>query len=335
MKILITGGAGFLGSNLSKRLLNDGNHVIVVDNLLTGNRENIKSLIGQENFEFHQCGIEEKTFLDLCQNLGNDFDRIYNLACPTGVPNIEILGEEMLMACSVGTMNVMEVARKSNAKLLFTSSSEVYGEPKITPQSEEYTGNVETTGFRSNYEEGKRFSETIVAHYVKKYGVHAVMVRLFNVYGPNMHLDDQRVIARFVTQALAGQPLTVQGGSQSRTLCYVDDILNGFEAVITKGVPAEIYNLGSDKDLTMKEFAEKVIEFTNSESGIQIVERPAHDHSSRMPVLDKVRALGWNNDIELNTRLKLTIEDFKIRLAERVSEPEYAVAENLQLQPQM
>ncbi len=193
MKILITGGAGFLGSNLTKRLLNEGNRVLVVDNLLTGNLDNVKHLESNKNFEFYNCGIETNEFLKLCENSGNDFDRVYDLACPTGVPNIETLGQEMILACSTGTMNVLEVAKKSKAKFFFTSSSEVYGEPLVTPQHEGYTGNVETMGFRANYEEGKRFSETLVVHYVKAHGVDGVMVRLFNVYGPNMHISDSRV----------------------------------------------------------------------------------------------------------------------------------------------
>jgi nucleoside-diphosphate-sugar epimerase len=332
MNILIAGGAGFIGSNLSKRLLEEGHKVFVVDNLLTGTIENIESLKENKNFKFLKCGIEEEAFLKFCDELGNKFDRVYDLACPTGVPNIEILGEEMLTACSVGTWNVLKVAKKADADMLFTSSSEIYGEPLVTPQDEKYTGNVETMGPRSNYEEGKRFSETLVAHFVKKYGVRARTVRLFNAYGPNMSLDDTRVIPRFNIQAISNVPLTVQGdGSQSRTLCFVSDILDGFEAVITKGKPGAVYNLGSDNLITVKEFAELVINLTESRSEISYVPRPHHDHSSRMPVLDKVRSLGWNNKVPLRTGLSVTLEDFRKRL---ISKETYSMKKNLRFNSQ-
>ncbi|HVY35715.1 MAG TPA: NAD-dependent epimerase/dehydratase family protein [Candidatus Paceibacterota bacterium] len=328
MKILITGGAGLVGSNLSKRLLDEGHSVFVVDNFTTGSEENVKSLQGYENYSFCECGIESPDFIKFCEKVGCDFDRIYHLACPTGVPNIDILAEEMLISCSIGTLNVLRIAEKSKARLLFTSSSEVYGEPEKTPQDEKYTGNVETTGPRANYEEGKRFSETLVAHFVKKYGLHAVTVRLFNAYGPNMSLKDQRVLPRFIQQALRGDGLTVQGeGSQTRTLCFVSDILDGFEAVISKGTPGEIYNLGSDSAITIRELAEFVIAAVGSESEIVSVPRPEHDHSSRMPVLEKIRSLGWRQKVDLKLGLQKMIENFKLRL-------EYPVVHNVDTAPQ-
>lgn len=315
MNILITGAAGFLGSNLSDRLLAEGHKVWGVDNFLTGSTENIEHLKTNPNFAFLECGIEDKAFTTFCENVGVKFDRIYNLACATGVPNIQILSDEMLLACSIGTRNVLEVAKEHGAKFLLTSSSEIYGEPLITPQGEDYTGNVDTLGIRANYEEGKRFSETLVAHYARKYGVQAVMVRLFNAYGPNMAIRDQRVIPRFVTQAIKGEPLTVQGdGSQRRTLCFVTDILDGFEAVITQGVPGQAYNLGSDQEVTIKQFANKVLELSGSKSELSYVERPSHDHSARMPILDKIHALGWSQKVDLDTGLSQTIENFRTRL---------------------
>lgn len=316
MNILITGGAGFIGANLSKRLLSEGHKVWSVDNFLTGTIDNIRQLEKNPNFKFWECGIEDKeAFLGYCDEVGNNFDRIYHLACPTGVPNIKILAREMLLACSYGTFNVLEVARKSKARLLFTSSSEVYGEPLIIPQSEGYTGNVETVGPRANYEEGKRFSETLISHYVSSHGVQAVIVRLFNAYGPKMSLDDTRVIPRFCLQALTGEPLSVQGdGTQRRTFCFISDILDGFEAVISRGEPGEVYNLGSDTELTIKEFANQVLISTGSASTLEYLPRPAHDHSSRMPVLNKLRALGWNNKVDLSSGLEETVKDFKERL---------------------
>ncbi len=319
MNILITGAAGFLGSNLSERLLAEGHKVWGVDNLLTGSEDNVERLQENPNFKFFKCGIEEQSFVDFCESEGVKFDRIYNLACATGVPNIQILADEMLQTCSVGTRNVLEMAKKNNSRFLFTSSSEIYGEPLVTPQGEDYTGNVDTLGIRANYEEGKRFSETLVAHYARN-GVHAVMVRLFNAYGPNMAIRDQRVIPRFVTQAIKGEPLTVQGdGSQRRTLCFVTDILDGFEAVITKGIPGQAYNLGSDQEVTIKQFADKVLELSGSKSELSYVERPSHDHSARMPILDKIHALGWSQKVDLDTGLSQTIENFRTRLANNLN----------------
>ncbi len=315
MNILITGGAGFLGSNLADRMLKEGNKVWAVDNFLTGSEDNIERLKQNPNFVFFKCGIEEQAFVDFCEKLDVKFDRIYNIACATGVPNIQILADEMLLTCSVGTRNVLEVAKKHGARFLFTSSAEVYGEPLVTPQAENYTGNVDILGLRANYEEGKRFSETLVAHYARKHKVHTVTVRLFNAYGPYMALRDQRMISMFITQALKGDPITVHGdGSQRRTLCYVTDVLDGFEAVMSKGAPGEVYNLGSNDEVTIKQFAEKVVELSDSKSELSHVERPSHDHSARMPVLDKIHALGWSKKVDLDTGLRLTIENFKQRV---------------------
>jgi nucleoside-diphosphate-sugar epimerase len=315
MNILVTGGAGFIGSNLCDRLLKDGHHVWSVDNFITGDKKNIEPLLKKGNFTFCNCAVEDSAFLKFCEKASNGFDRIYHLACATGVPNIATLGEEMLLACSIGTWNVLKVAQKMDAKVLFTSSSEVYGEPLEIPQHEHYTGNVATNGLRSNYEEGKRFSETLVSHFVRSHNIHAVMVRLFNAYGPNMSLSDTRVIPRFSMQALANKPITVQGdGSQSRTLCFVSDILNGFEIVFSKGKPGEIFNLGSDIEITMKDLALLVKKMIKSSSEIHYVPRPEHDHSSRMPVLNKIKTLGWNMETDLERGLLITIEDFKKRL---------------------
>ncbi len=315
MDILVTGAAGFLGSNLSEKLLKDGHNVWGVDNLLTGTKENVEGLLRYPNFDFFKCGIEEKAFSLFCDNVGVKFDQIFELACATGVPNIERLSEEMLLACSIGTWNTLEVARKHGSKFILTSSSEVYGEPLVTPQAETYTGNVETTGWRASYEEGKRFAETIVSHFVRKYGVHATIVRLFNAYGPNMALEDTRVISRCVVSALKGGPLPVTGdGSQRRTFCFVSDIIDGLEIVIDKGIPGEVYNLGSNKEITIRRFAEKIIELTGSESHIEFVKRPAHDHSARMPVLDKIHALGWSQKIPLDDGLEATIKNFSARI---------------------
>jgi nucleoside-diphosphate-sugar epimerase len=260
-------------------------------------------------------GIETPEFVEeFLTKDTHSFDYIYNLACPTGVPNIEYLGEEMIDTCSTGTKNVLKLAQKNKAKFLFTSSSEVYGDPEVFPQAENYTGNVDPQGVRANYEEGKRFSESLVALFVRKYAVNAKTVRLFNVYGPYMSLKDQRVIPRFVQQALRNEPLTLHNNVALRTMCYVDDIVRGLQIVIEKGEPGAIFNLGSDQEVTMKELAEKVINATESESPISYVPGHTHDHKRRMPDLSRVRALGWNYEIPLNEGLILTIENFKNRL---------------------
>lgn len=317
MRILITGAAGFLGTNLANFLLGEGHTVLAVDNFSTGSRDNLALLekFG-ENFEFHEWDVTTPEFLRYFSNPELGIDRVYHLACPTGVPNIQTLGEEMVDACSVGTKQVLEVARVHKARILFTSSSEVYGQPKVTPQQENYTGNVDPLGDRASYEEGKRFSETLVRLFVKKYAVQATIVRLFNVYGPYMSLVDDRVVPRFMVQALSNQPLTVQGdGSQKRTMCYVDDLIAGLMLVIEQGQPGEAYNLGSDQELNMLQLAEKVRDLVGSQSEIIHVPRPHHDHNSRMPVLDKMSALGWSQKVSLDEGLAKTLENFKERWA--------------------
>lgn len=315
MKILITGGAGFIGSNLAKRLLDRGYEVVVVDNLITGRKENIAAYLRLPNFKFYHCSIESEEFKQLFDKTRIRFDEIYHLACPTGVPNIDKLGDEMLSACSSGTLNVLNLAAEMEAKFLFTSSSEIYGEPLVSPQSESYTGNVSTLGERANYEEGKRFSETLVQRFVRSRGLKATIVRFFNVYGPNMSLHDSRVVSRFAAQALTGKPLTVQGdGSQRRTFCYISEIVNGLELVMSKGEIGKVYNLGSDKEISMHSLAELIIEMTGSSSRIAFVERPDHDHSSRLPDLEEIRSLGWEDKIALREGIGMALEYFKDEL---------------------
>ncbi len=315
MNILVTGATGFIGSNLCLRMLKEGHRVWGVDNFSTSDGSNLEFLRSFPEFRFYQMGVETPEFLEFFSSDELKFDRVYHLACPTGVPNIKILGEEMMKACSTGVWQVLSVAKKNDSRLLFTSSSESYGDPLQSPQAEEYTGNVDPLGPRANYEEGKRFAETLVKLHVDKYGLHGCMVRLFNVYGPKMALADQRVIPRFITSILASQPVTVYGdGTQIRTLCFVDDILDGFELVISKGVPGQIYNLGSDQQITIKDFADRVIKLMNSNSEIVFAPAPMHDHKSRMPVLDKIKALGWKQTVGMEDGLLRMIEDFRQRV---------------------
>ncbi len=315
MKILITGGAGFVGSNLTAYFLENGHEVTVVDNLITGRQANVDLFFKNDNYKFFNCWIESDKFKKLFTGTKGNFDRIYHLACPTGVPNIEKLGDEMLAACSQGTLNVLNLAIKTGAKFLFTSSSEIYGQPEIFPQKENYTGNVDTLGARANYEEGKRFSETLVQRFVKAHGLDGRIVRFFNIYGPNMSVEDDRVFPRLATQALTKKPLTVQGdGSHRRTFCYISDIVKGLDLVMEKGEVGKAYNLGSDQEIAILDFAKLIIELTESTSEILFVERPKHDHNSRCPDLREVVTLGWENKITLPEGLRLSLDYFKAEL---------------------
>lgn len=306
--VLVTGGAGFIGTNLCKKLLDNGFKVIAIDNFITSSGENRKELTANKNFTFIKHDITKPLPATIKQHEAR-IREIYHLACPTGVPNVTKLGEEMLLTCSVGTINVLEIARIHKAKLLFTSSSEVYGDPEVFPQSEDYTGNVDQIGIRSTYEEGKRFSESLVAMYVRKYKVDAKIVRIFNTYGPYMTLTDTRVIPNFIQQIKTNKPLTVQGkGTQRRTFCYVDDLVAGFLTVMEKGNAGEAYNLGGDREYTIKELAETIIKITDPKQKITYVPRPGHDHQARRPDLKKVKKLGWKQKIKLDEGLKKTLE---------------------------
>lgn len=307
--ILVTGGAGFIGINLCKKLLSQGHHVIAVDNFITSTDDNIKRLLPNPKFRFIKHDITQP-ILNIKYHPsadGSNTKYIYHLACPTGVPNLTKLAEEMLLACCVGTRNVLEIAKKTKAKVLFTSSSEVYGDPKVFPQEENYTGNVDPIGIRSPYEEGKRFSESLIQMYVRKYNVDVRIVRVFNTYGPYMAPNDTRVVPRFLAQGLQNKSLTVEGkGVQTRTFCYVDDLVDGLLTVMKKGEKGEVYNLGSDKEIKIIDLANLIIKATNSQSKIAFVERPTHDHKHRLPSLEKVRQLGWKQKVSLEEGLTKT-----------------------------
>ena len=315
--ILITGGAGFIGTNLCKKLLDEGCRVTVVDNLITSSGENLTELSKNPNFKFIKHDITKPKW-----KMVNDkwkIDVIYHLACPTGVPNLTKLAEEMLLTCSIGTQNVLQLALKKKAKLVFTSSSEIYGNPEKFPQNENYTGNVNPIGIRSPYEEGKRFSESLISMYVKKYGLDASIARVFNTYGPLMSRDDSRVIPRFLNQASEGVPLTVEGkGKQTRTFCYVDDLVDGLLLLEKRGGKGEVYNIGSDKEISIKNLAKEILKLTKSrpkddqplaeKNIIKYIPRPSHDHNGRRPTLIKIKKLGWKQKTNLKEGLLKTVQ---------------------------
>lgn len=308
MRVLVTGAAGCIGSNLCNALLNRGDYVVGIDNYITGQKENIEELAKNSRFRFLKFDIT-KPFSHCPDDIFDNISLIYHLACPTGVPNLTRLAEEMIQTCSAGTNNVLELARQKKARVVFTSSSEVYGNPKESPQKISYTGNVDPTGVRSPYEEGKRFSETLCTMYVRKYGVDARIVRVFNTYGPRMSMKDERVIPTLLTQAFANEPLTIHGGgNQMRTFCYVDDLVNALITVMEKGEQGHVYNAGSDKQITIRELAETIKKITNTTAPIATIPRPTHDHQSRLPDLTELKKLGWDLTVPLTSGLEKTIQ---------------------------
>lgn len=319
--ILVTGAAGFIGTNLCQKLLSQKHSVIGIDNFITGSETNITRLAKNPNFQFFNHDITKPFPKNLelrlpakaLATVGTlNLELIYHLACPTGVENLQKLGREMLLTCSTGTLNILEIAQKAGAKLLFTSSSEVYGNPQVFPQDETYTGNVDQTGVRSTYEEGKRFAESLISFYVREKNLDAKIVRVFNTYGPAMSTEDSRVIPRFLKQALAQKPLPLHGqGEQKRTFCYVDDLVAGLILIMQKGLKGQVYNLGGEKQVKIKDLAVQVLKITGSKSPIKTVDRPPHDHQGRQPALSKVKKLGWRQKVTLSQGLTKTLSYLK------------------------
>jgi len=309
MNILITGGAGFVGSNLAAKLIAQKHKVIAVDNFITSARENIEGLLANPNFEFHELDVTNLEFKNKFINWESKIDQVYNLACPTGVSNLTRLAEEMIDTCSVGAKQILEVAKKHQAKVVITSTAEIYGDPQRFPQTEDYTGNVDPVGKRSAYEEGKRFKEALAAMFVRKYKLDVKIVRLFNAYGPGMSVNDPRVHPHMIRQVLNGLPPIVYGdGLQTRTFCYIDDTINAMQLVMKNGEAGQVYNIGSDQPISMKELAEKIIQLTGAKLRIGYQQHFINDHHNRLPGLDKIKALGWERKINLEEGTKRTIE---------------------------
>ena len=304
-KILVTGGAGFVGSHLCERLLEEGNEVMCLDNLFTGSKSNIRELFN--NFCFSFMNRDVKEVIDI------GVDEIYNLACPASPVHYQLNPINTSKICFLGALNVLELAKKYNAKLLQASTSEIYGDPKVHPQAEDYLGNVNPIGIRSCYDEGKRIAESLCFDYHREYNLDIKVVRIFNTYGENMNPKDGRVVSNFIMQALKGEDITVYGkGEQTRSFCYVSDLVDGMIKTMNKDKFTGPVNLGNPKEFTVLELAQKVIKLTNSKSKIVYKDLPKDDPKQRKPVIDLAKKeLDWEPKVELEEGLKRSIKYFK------------------------
>ena len=306
MRLLVTGCAGFIGYHLSERLLEEGHEVVGVDNLSTGQRFNVDDLQPNSNFSFIEHDIVQPL------DLSGKFEIVYNLACPASPVDFGPRRLNILEVCSRGVWNLLDLCRKCDARLLHTSTSEVYGDPREHPQRESYWGNVNSIGPRSCYDEGKRFAEALIVNYVDYYGVTARLARIFNTYGPRMRNDDGRVLPNFISQGFAGKPLTVHGdGSQTRSFCYVTDLVDGLIRLANSDVSQPV-NLGNPVEISILEFAREVIRLTGNKSTVEHVERPKDDPSLRCPDISRARqALDWEPKIDRAAGLARTVEWFR------------------------
>jgi UDP-glucuronate decarboxylase len=300
--IVITGGAGFIGSNICEKLLNDGHKIICIDNLLTGNMQNIEYLLNHSNFTFINHDIIQPL------EINEDIDEIYNFACPASPPKYQKDPIHTLKINFIGVLNLLELARNKNAKFLQSSTSEVYGEPEITPQHENYRGNVNIIGIRSCYDEGKRVAETLIMEYHNQYNVDTRIVRIFNTYGPKMDKHDGRVVSNFINQALNNEDITLYGnGEQTRSFCYIDDQIDGLIKLMNSDYVYPV-NIGNPYELTVKELASIVLKLTNSNSKIIYKDLPSDDPTNRKPDITKARnILHWEPTYDLEDGLIKTI----------------------------
>lgn len=310
---MVTGGAGFVGSNLCERLLREGHSVICADNLYTGSLDNIKEFLSQENFEFRQMDILDKAEVEKLKDLL--IDEIYHLACPASPVHYQKDAIYTTRVCVEGTINMLELARHFDCPILFSSTSEVYGDPLVHPQSEDYYGNVNPVGIRSCYDEGKRCAESLCMDYHRQYGVKVKIIRIFNTYGPRMAVGDGRVVSNFIVQALKNEPMTIYGdGSQTRSFMYIDDLLEGMARMMaTVDDVTGPVNLGNPEEKSVKELAEIVIDLTGSKFLLISESLPSDDPKVRCPALSKVEGILklWKPNIKLVDGLKLTINYFK------------------------
>ena len=304
-RILVTGGAGFLGSHLCERLVAEGNDVLCVDNYFTGRKDNVASLLGKPNFEAMRH--------DVCFPLYVEVDEIYNLACPASPIHYQHDPVQTTKTSVSGAINMLGLAKRLRAKIFQASTSEVYGDPTVHPQTEDYRGNVNPIGPRACYDEGKRCAETLFFDYHRQHKLRIRVARIFNTYGPRMHPNDGRVVSNFIVQALNGDPITLYGnGSQTRAFCYVDDLIEGWVRLMA--APDDVtgpINIGNPVETTVAELAHKIIDLTGSRSKIEHRPLPVDDPTQRCPDISRAKSLlGWEPKVPLETGLKKTIEYF-------------------------
>jgi len=314
--VLVAGGAGFIGSNLCERLLDENYRVICIDNLITGSQENIDDFSKNKNFSFLNLDITISSF----QNTKlPKIDYIFHLASPAS-PNKKSPRSytnfpiETLLVNSLGTYNLLESARKFNSKFLYASSSEIYGDPQVSPQKEEYFGNVNPVGIRSVYDEGKRFGESITMAYFRKFNLDNRIIRIFNTYGPRMRADDGRVVSNFINQAISNKPLTIYGdGSQTRSICYIDDLVEGLiRAIVSDKTKGKVLNLGNPNEKTILDLANVIKNMTNSSSKTTFELLPEDDPKVRKPDIDKaIKLIDWKPKVAIDQGLEKTIEYFR------------------------
>jgi len=305
-KILVTGGAGFLGSHLCNKLTNQGHHVLCVDNYFTGSKKNIEHLLENKNFEV----IRQ----DVCFPLYVEVDEIYNLACPASPQAYQKDPIQTMKTSVIGAYNMLGLAKRTGAKILQTSTSEIYGDPKEHPQTEEYWGNVNPIGIRSCYDEGKRAAETLFFDYYRQHNVRIKVMRIFNTYGPRMAENDGRVVSNFITQALHNKPITVYGdGSQTRSFCYVDDTVDGMVRLMASddSIVGPV-NIGNPLEFTILELAEKILKFTKSNSDLIYKDLPGDDPKQRQPDITLAKELlNWEPKMDIDEGIKRTIRYFE------------------------
>jgi UDP-glucuronate decarboxylase len=309
MRILVTGGAGFIGSHLCERLLNQGHDVICLDNFFTGSKDNIIHLMDNHRFELVRHDIVEPILLEV--------DRIYNLACPASPVHYQYNPVKTVKTSVMGAINMLGMAKRVRARILQASTSEVYGDPQVHPQTEDYWGNVNPIGIRSCYDEGKRVAETLMMDYHRQNGVDIRIIRIFNTYGPRMAENDGRVVSNFILQALRNEDITVYGdGSQTRSFCYVSDLIEGMCRMMEcEGFTGPV-NLGNPAENTILEFAEKIVKITNSRSRIIFRPLPQDDPKQRRPDISLAGAkLGWKPVVALEEGLRMTAEYFEACIA--------------------
>ncbi len=310
---IVLGGAGFIGSHLCRMLLKEGRHVLCIDNLSTGSLSNISSLFANPSFRFLRHDITQPFPSEVSQI--EFLTEIYNLACPASPLRYQQDSVHTLLTSVIGSINALNLASYTGSRILLASTSEVYGDPEISPQSEDYHGSVNTTGPRSCYDEGKRAAETLFSDYYRQYGTDTRIIRIFNTYGPNMDSEDGRVIPTFINQALHGMPLTINGdGSQTRSFMYISDLLSGIRRVMDADIPALPVNLGNPEEVSINQLADIILQITGSNSEVSYRPLPIDDPLQRCPDIVRAQKLlkNWQPTISIERGLRLTIESTKL-----------------------